>query len=145
MGLATHPGKASPNPFLFLGARVSVLGFWPSVEIYGKLEGNGQELFAGSGDEATAKVARCSGDSFQGRKELMSAGAFPPASAQLCKYHVSQLAHDNAMKRVIQAGAKPVTALSVMLEWQRDWANQDTYDAVIDVVKGAGHGAYGEI
>ena len=30
--------------------------------------------------------------------------------------------HDNAMKRVIQAGAKPVTALSVMLEWQRDWA-----------------------
>jgi nicotinamidase-related amidase len=62
-----------------------------------------------------------------------------------CCGDVSQLAHDNAMKRVIQAGAKPVTALSVMLEWQRDWANQDTYDAVIDVVKGAGHGAYGEI
>ena len=40
--------------------------------------------------------------------------------------HVSQLSHDNAMKRVIQAGAKPVTALSVMLEWQRDWALKDT-------------------
>ena len=39
-----------------------------------------------------------------------------------CCGDVSQLAHDNAMKRVIQAGAKPVTALSVMLEWQRDWA-----------------------
>src|SRR3989449_6199256 len=37
-----------------------------------------------------------------------------------CCGDVSQLAHDNAMKRVIQAGAKPVTALSVMLEWQRD-------------------------
>ena len=46
------------------------------------------------------------------------------------------------MKRVIQAGAKPVTALSVMLEWQRDWANKDTYDAVMDIVK-THFGAYG--
>jgi nicotinamidase-related amidase len=59
-----------------------------------------------------------------------------------CCGDVSQLSHDNAMKRVIQAGAKPVTALSVMLEWQRDWANRDTYDAVMDIVKN--HlGAYG--
>ena len=59
-----------------------------------------------------------------------------------CCGDVSQLSHDNAMKRVIQAGAKPVTALSVMLEWQRDWAQRDTYDAVMDIVK---HhcGAYG--
>ena len=59
-----------------------------------------------------------------------------------CCGDVSQLAHDNAMKRVIQAGARPVTALSVMLEWQRDWAQKDTYDAVMDIVKN--HcGAYG--
>jgi len=37
-----------------------------------------------------------------------------------CCGDVSQLAHDNAMKRVTQAGAKPVTSLSVMLELQRD-------------------------
>jgi nicotinamidase-related amidase len=59
-----------------------------------------------------------------------------------CCGDVSQLAHDNAMKRVIQAGAKPVTALSVMLEWQRDWAARDTYDAVMDIVK-THFGAYG--
>jgi nicotinamidase-related amidase len=59
-----------------------------------------------------------------------------------CCGDVSQLAHDNAMKRVIQAGAKPVTALSVMLEWQRDWAETDTYDAVMDIVK-THCGAYG--
>jgi nicotinamidase-related amidase len=59
-----------------------------------------------------------------------------------CCGDVNQLAHDNAMKRVIQAGAKPVTALSVMLEWQRDWANKDTYDAVMDIVK-SHFGAYG--
>ena len=59
-----------------------------------------------------------------------------------CCGDVSQLSHDNAMKRVIQAGAKPVTVLSVMLEWQRDWAHKDTYDAVMDIVKNH-FGAYG--
>jgi nicotinamidase-related amidase len=59
-----------------------------------------------------------------------------------CCGDVSQLAHDNAMKRVVQAGAKPVTSLTVMLEWQRDWAETDTYDAVMDIVK-THYGAYG--
>jgi nicotinamidase-related amidase len=52
-----------------------------------------------------------------------------------CCGDVSQLSHENAMKRVLQAGAKPVTALSVMLELQRDWAARDTYDAIMDIVK----------
>src|SRR5271167_365283 len=59
-----------------------------------------------------------------------------------CCGDVSQLSHDNAMKRVIQAGARPVTALSTLLEWQRDWANRDTYDAVMDLAKNH-FGAYG--
>jgi nicotinamidase-related amidase len=59
-----------------------------------------------------------------------------------CCGDVSQLNHDNAMKRMIQAGAKPVTGLSTMLEWQRDWAARDTYDAVMDIVK-QHFGAYG--
>jgi len=59
-----------------------------------------------------------------------------------CCGDVSVLSHENAMKRVIQAGAKPVTALSTMLEWQRDWAQRDTYDAVMDIVK-THCGAYG--
>ena len=59
-----------------------------------------------------------------------------------CCGDVNQLAHENAMKRVAQAGARPVTALSVMLEWQRDWALKDTYDAVMDIVK-THCGAYG--
>jgi nicotinamidase-related amidase len=59
-----------------------------------------------------------------------------------CCGDVTQLSHDNAMKRVVQGGAKPVTALSVMLEWQRDWAHKGTYDAVMDIVK-THFGAYG--
>src|SRR5437660_10827201 len=59
-----------------------------------------------------------------------------------CCGDVSQLAHDNAMKRVIQAGAEPVTSLSVMLELQRDWAQTDTYNALVDIVK-TNYDAYG--
>lgn len=59
-----------------------------------------------------------------------------------CCGDVSPLAHANAMMRVVQAGAKPVTALSVMLEWQRDWAIRPTYDAVMDIVR-THCGAYG--
>jgi isochorismate hydrolase len=46
--------------------------------------------------------------------------------AEDCCGDISQLAHDNAMRRVVQAGAKPVTSLSTLLEWQRDWANRNT-------------------
>jgi nicotinamidase-related amidase len=51
-------------------------------------------------------------------------------------------AHDYAMQRMIQAGVIPVTWQQVLLEWQRDWARRDTYDAVIDIVK-EHSGAYG--
>jgi nicotinamidase-related amidase len=59
-----------------------------------------------------------------------------------CCGDISTLAHSNAMSRMIQAGAKPVSALSVLLEWQRDWALKETYDSVIDIVK-QHCGAYG--
>jgi nicotinamidase-related amidase len=50
--------------------------------------------------------------------------------------------HDAAMRRCEQAGAKPVTWIQVMLEWQRDWALRDTYAGVVDIVKSHA-GAYG--
>ncbi|MFP3557909.1 hydrolase [Paraburkholderia sp. SIMBA_049] len=50
--------------------------------------------------------------------------------------------HDYAMQRMIQAGVVPVTWQQVMLEWQRDWARRNTYDAVMEVVR-AHSGAYG--
>ena len=36
----------------------------------------------------------------------------------------------------------PVTWQQVLLEWQRDWARRDTYDAVMDIVR-EHSGAYG--
>ena len=51
-------------------------------------------------------------------------------------------AHEYAMQRMIQAGIIPVTWQQVLLEWQRDWARKETYDAVLDIVK-EHSGAYG--
>ena len=51
-------------------------------------------------------------------------------------------AHEMAVQRMIQAGAVPVTWLQVLLEWQRDWARQETYDAVLAIAREHG-GAYG--
>jgi nicotinamidase-related amidase len=51
-------------------------------------------------------------------------------------------AHKYAMDRMVQAGVIPVTWQQVLLEWQRDWARKDTYDATIAVVQ-EHSGAYG--
>jgi nicotinamidase-related amidase len=54
----------------------------------------------------------------------------------------SKEAHDMAMLRMVQAGVVPVTWQQVLLEWQRDWARRETYDAVIKIVT-EHSGAYG--
>ncbi|AZQ50829.1 hydrolase [Burkholderia cenocepacia] len=54
----------------------------------------------------------------------------------------SKDAHDYAMQRMIQAGVVPVTWQQVALEWQRDWARRDTYNAVMAIAK-EHSGAYG--
>jgi hypothetical protein len=46
------------------------------------------------------------------------------------------------MQRMIQAGVVPVTWQQVLLEWQRDWAHKDSYDAVMAIVR-EHSGAYG--
>ncbi len=47
----------------------------------------------------------------------------------------SKEAHDYSMQRMIQVGVVPMTWQQVLLEWQRDWANRATYDAVMAIVK----------
>jgi len=95
-----------------------------------------------------------------GRKKLVMAAlwtevclTFPALEALRAGYEVyavedasggtSVAAHNAAMRRIEQAGAVPVSALQVLLEYQRDWAHKDTYNAVIEVVK-EHCGAYGQ-
>lgn len=94
-----------------------------------------------------------------GRKKLVIAAlwtevclTFPAIQAMEAGYEVyavadasggtSQVAHDMSMQRIIQAGAVPVTWQQVLLEFQRDWAHKETYDAVMAIVK-EHSGAYG--
>ena len=55
---------------------------------------------------------------------------------------VSKEAHDMAVQRMVQAGAKPITWVQYLLELQRDWARGSTYAAVMDIAKEHG-GGYG--
>jgi len=54
----------------------------------------------------------------------------------------SKDAHDYAIQRMVQAGVVPMSWQQVVLEWQRDWARHETYDAVMQLVK-EHSGAYG--
>lgn len=111
----------------------------------------GQELFERTSMNAwedkpfVAEVERL------GRKKLVIAAlwtevclAFPAIQAMEAGYEVyavddasggtSEVAHRCAMQRIIQAGAVPVTWQQVLLEFQRDWARRETYDAVMQIV-----------
>jgi nicotinamidase-related amidase len=55
---------------------------------------------------------------------------------------VSDEAHERAIERVVQAGARPMTSVQYLLELQRDWARSETYEATTDLAKTFG-GAYG--
>ncbi|MDQ0782417.1 hydrolase [Chryseobacterium sp. W4I1] len=55
---------------------------------------------------------------------------------------ISKEAHDQAMTRMIQAGAHPITSVQYILELQRDWSRKETYKPVNDLMKKYG-GAYG--
>lgn len=51
--------------------------------------------------------------------------------------------HDVALRRIVQAGAVPMTSVATVLEFQRDWANKEHYDAVLNIFRQHG-GAYGD-
>src|SRR5258708_26512282 len=80
-----------------------------------------------------------------GRKKLVIAAlwtavclTFPAIQAMEAGYEVyavedasggiSEMTHRNAMQRMIQAGVVPLTWVQVLLEFQRDWARQESYD-----------------
>jgi nicotinamidase-related amidase len=95
-----------------------------------------------------------------GRKKLVIAAlwtevclCFPAIQAMEAGYEVyavedasggtSEVAHRNAMTRIVQAGGVPVSWVQVLLEFQRDWARRETYDAVMKLVIDHA-GAYGQ-
>lgn len=55
---------------------------------------------------------------------------------------ITEEAHERAVTRMVQAGAKPITSLQYLLELQRDWARGETYDSTTGIARQWG-GAYG--
>lgn len=55
---------------------------------------------------------------------------------------ISAEAHERAVQRMVQAGARPMTSMQYLLELQRDWARSETYDLTTGTAVQFG-GAYG--
>jgi nicotinamidase-related amidase len=93
------------------------------------------------------------------RKKLILGGLWTEVCINMCAFSAMQdgyevyvvedacggtslTAHQNSMSRMIQAGVVPITWQQLLLEWQRDWAKKDSYNAVMDLVR-EHSGAYG--
>jgi nicotinamidase-related amidase len=50
-------------------------------------------------------------------------------------------AHNRSMDRAMQAGAIPITSCQYVFELQQDWARQETYEGVLDILRA--HSPYG--
>ncbi len=55
---------------------------------------------------------------------------------------ISEEAHERAVQRMVQAGARPLTSVQYLLELQRDWARAKTYALTTGIARANG-GAYG--
>lgn len=94
-----------------------------------------------------------------GRKNILIAGlwtevcvAWPVLSMLEAGYNVyvvedcfgatSAPAQDAALSRMVQAGAIRLTTIGALLEWQRDWARREHYDALMKLLRQHA-GAYG--
>lgn len=73
--------------------------------------------------------------------ELIAAG-YNVYVVEDCCGATSQLAQDAALSRMVQAGVVRLTTIAAVLEWQRDWARREHYDALMGLIKQQG-GAYG--
>lgn len=94
-----------------------------------------------------------------GRKKLLLSGLWTEVCINMCAFSAMQdgfelyvvedtcggtsdVAHRASMDRMIQAGVVPMTWQQTLLEWQRDWARKETYDAALAIVT-EHSGAYG--
>jgi len=59
-----------------------------------------------------------------------------------CCGATSVAAQEAALSRMVQAGAVRLTTIAALLEWQRDWARKEHYDALMKLLRPQA-GAYG--
>jgi nicotinamidase-related amidase len=130
----TYPELLDVFPGQKLLERTS-MNSWDDQKVRDALAANGRKKVVVSGlwtEVCNSSFALCA----------MNEGGYEIYMVADASGGTSKEGHDFAMLRMIQAGAIPVTWQQVLLEWQRDWARRDTYDAVMAIVK-EHSGAYG--
>lgn len=110
------------------------MNFWEDIAVRKEIERMGRKKWLLAGLWTTACI------NFP-TIQMLEAGYEVYFVADACG-DVSAAAHDLAVQRMIQAGAVPMTWIQVALELQRDWAHQETYDAMMSLMIEHG-GAYG--
>ncbi|HXC35811.1 MAG TPA: hydrolase [Candidatus Acidoferrales bacterium] len=73
--------------------------------------------------------------------EMLGAG-YTVYVVEDCCGATSVAAHEAALSRMVQAGAVRMTTIQALLEWQRDWARREHYDALMKLLRPQ-TGAYG--
>jgi nicotinamidase-related amidase len=130
----TYPELLDVFPDQKLLERTS-MNSWDDKKVRDTLKGNGRNKVVVSGlwtEVCNNTFALCA----------MLEGGYEIYMVADASGGTSKDAHDYSMQRMIQAGVVPVTWQGVMLEWQRDWARKETYDAVMAIVR-EHSGAYG--
>ena len=130
----TYPELLDVFPELPLLERTS-MNSWDDQKVRDALAANGRKKVIVSGlwtEVCNNTFALCA----------MAEGGYEIYMVADASGGTSKDAHDYAMQRMIQAGVVPMTWQQVLLEWQRDWARRETYDAVINLVR-EHSGAYG--
>lgn len=112
----------------------TTMNTWEDVNAYKAITGKGKKKIVFAGLWTSVCIV---GPTLSALNEGYEVYVITDASGD-----VSKEAHDQAITRMVQAGAKPITALQYLLELQRDWARGETYKAVTDLAVKYG-GAYG--
>jgi len=129
----TYPELLDVFPNAKLLERTS-MNSWDDKKVRDALKANGQKKVVVSGlwtEVCNTTFALCA--MLEGGYEIYMVADASGAT--------SKEAQDFAMERMVQAGVVPVTWQQVLLEWQRDWARKETYDAVMGIVRHGPQGA----
>lgn len=112
----------------------TTMNFWEDVPTYKAVTGKGKKTIVIAGLWTSVCIV---GPVLSAINDGYTVYVITDASGD-----ISKEAHEMAVTRMVQAGARPITSLQYLLELQRDWSRSETYKPVNDLVQKYG-GAYG--
>jgi len=112
----------------------TTMNFWEDANAYKEVVGKGSKTLVMGGLWTSVCIV---GPALSAINDGYTVYVITDASGD-----VTEEAHNQAVARMVQAGARPITSMQYLLELQRDWGRSETYKAVTDLVQKYG-GSYG--